>query len=185
MYRTISLSLLASLLLVLLTLPQTVQAQPWGFVDVNGASVGVEGGMSFGSGTVRPGFSLGVRHAHNWMLGQPDFESFVGVAIIPTGSWLFSPNLGGGVTYNGARFEPSIRGLFIFTQTAPVAFRVALFTLWNTATNFALAKLSLGPSIRLWHTKLRIFPHLGLLVSSPGTGRSVNADTVFGVTLFF
>jgi hypothetical protein len=43
----------------------------------------------------------------------------------------------------------------------------------------------MGPSIQLGNSGLRLFPNLGLAVSSPGTNGNIGVDIVPAATLLF
>lgn len=184
MRNVASISLLAFVLAS--TVPSMVDAQSWGFVAVTPNSTTVGGGRSFGSGRIRPGLWGDITHANDITQGRPDLEIGAGLTIL-FGRWFLSPNIGAGatITLSNGNVSWSGRALVILSQTTPVAFRLQWYSIVGfTAPNW-MSKIAVGVSIQLGASGLRLFPNLGLAVSSPGTNGNIGVNIIPGAALLF
>jgi len=177
-----------SALLVCLSLSlvaASASAGPFVLVDSSRKSFGVEGGATFGSGSVQPGFSIGGFHSYNLNVIRPDVEAYAVLSWQANPDWLVLGMAGGGYTVNAPGPNTwSARTFFVVTQTKPIAFRTSNFFEWIPETRSVYIQQRLGPSVALGESGLRIFPWLAPTLSAPGTGRKVDVSVDTGVTLY-
>jgi hypothetical protein len=165
-----------------------IKVMPWGFVAVTPTSATVGGGWTFGSaGRVRPGLWGDITHAYDISQGQPDFEA-AGSLTIMFGRWFLSPSIGAGVSIalNSGEASWSGRVFLTLSQTTPVAAQIQWFAMMGlTTTSDWMSKLSAGVSIQIGDSGLRIFPNLGLAISSPGSNGNLGVNIIPATALFF
>lgn len=173
-----------SLYLGLVLCASEASAQPFVIVDAGAKSFGIEPGAFFGRGKIQPGVSVGAFHSYDLSAPKPDLEA---LALLSAGlgrKWAMLAGAGGGATRDQA-WSASVRGLFVITQTSPVAFRASSFVMWTPATSSWFIQPRLGPSIRLPETEFRIFPHLAVNIATPGIEAAIDVHAAPGCTLFF